>query len=70
MAKSMNEEKKKSKLSLGLGMALIQNPEALKAFGKLSVCEQQNFIENAHGIRTSEEMCLYVDTLKKRRDCV
>ena len=40
-----------SDIPLGLGMALAQNTEALKAFGALTVPQQQDFIENAHTIQ-------------------
>ena len=59
----MNDKRVEKELPLGLGMALVQNASALKAFGALSVTEQQNFIENAHDIDSSDEMRRYVDTL-------
>ncbi len=52
-----------SEIPLGLGMALAQNTEALKAFGNLTIPQQQDFIENAHSIRSSSEMRAYVNTL-------
>ncbi len=52
-----------SDIPLGLGMALAQNTEALKAFGALTIPQQQDFIENAHNIRSSAEMRAYVKTL-------
>ena len=52
-----------SDIPLGLGMALAQNTEALKAFGALTVPQQQDFIENAHSIQSGSEMRAYVKTL-------
>jgi len=59
----MNED-----IPLGLGMALAQNTEALKAFGKLTIPQQQDFIENAHTIQTSSDMRAYVQTLLKNKE--
>ena len=59
----MNENVTNSDIPLGLGMALAQNTKALKAFGELSIPQQQDFIENAHSIRSSSEMRAYVKTL-------
>ncbi len=50
-------------IPLGLGMALAQNTEAFKAFGALTIPQQQDFIENAHSIRSSAEMRAYVNSL-------
>ena len=52
-----------SDIPLGLGMALAQNTEAFKAFGALTIPQQQDFIENAHSIRSSAEMRAYVKSL-------
>ena len=57
-----------SDIPLGLGMALAQNTEALKAFGAMTVPQQQDFIENAHNIRSSAEMRAYVKTLTVNGD--
>lgn len=61
----MRNDKFDSDIPLGLGVALVMNKPALKAFGSLSIREQQEFIENAHCICGSEEMKRYVKTLIK-----
>lgn len=59
----MDKNLTNSDIPLGLGMALAQNTEALKAFAALSIPQQQDFIENAHSIGSSSEMRAYVNTL-------
>ena len=61
----MNKDITNSDIPLGLGMALAQNTDALKAFGKLTIPQQQDFIENAHNIRSASDMRAYVETLTK-----
>ena len=45
---------------LGLGMALVQNKNALKAFAAMTVPQQQDFIEGAAGVSSPEQMREYV----------
>ncbi|MBQ6809097.1 MAG: hypothetical protein IJP09_00130 [Clostridia bacterium] len=59
----MDKNLTNSDIPLGLGMALAQNTEALKVFGRMPVAQQQEFIENAHLIRSSNDMRAYVNTL-------
>ena len=61
----MNKNITNSDIPLGLGLAVAQNTDALKAFGKLTIPQQQDFIENAHSIRSSSDMRAYVETLTK-----
>lgn len=61
----MNKNITNSDIPLGLGMALAQNTDALKAFGKLTIPQQQDFIENAHSIRSASDMRAYVEALTK-----
>ena len=55
-----------SDIPLGLGMALAQNTEAFKAFGAMTIPQQQDFIENAHTITSAADMRAYVRTLIER----
>ena len=50
-------------LPLGLGMALVQHPEAMARFAALPEAEQQAMIDGAHAVRSKEEMRCYVERL-------
>ena len=43
-------------LPLGLGMALAQNEEAMKAFESLSEAEKSSFLERTRNVRSKKEM--------------
>ncbi len=48
-------------MPLGLGMALTQNPSALDRFSQLNEDEKRELMNNAHGIRSKEEMRAFVE---------
>lgn len=43
-------------IPMGLGMALMQNPEAMKAFSALSPEEKAKIFSMTHNIHSKEEM--------------
>ena len=49
-----------SELPMGLGMALAQNPQAMRAFALLSEQQQREIVAGTHAIRSKEEMRQYV----------
>lgn len=53
---------------LGLGMALVQNKNALKAFAAMTVPQQQDFIEGAAGVNSPEQMREYVARIGEKKD--
>lgn len=53
----------KSEMPLGLGMALVQNPEAMQKFALLSESEKQAVISGAHSVNSKAEMKQYVDNI-------
>jgi len=50
-------------IPMGLGMALVQNPKAMRCFASLSPSERRNIIEHTHGINSPAEMKRYVQSL-------
>lgn len=50
-------------LPLGLGMALMQNLQAMRHFSSLSNEEQQALIDQTHSIGSKQEMRAFVDRL-------
>ena len=52
---------KRDEMPVGLGMALAQNPTAMKKFANLSSEEQQKIIDGTHAIHSKQEMHAYVD---------
>ncbi len=54
---------KQGEMPLGLGMALAQNPQAMKIFAMMSDAEQQQIIEGTHTLRSKQEMHEYVNKL-------
>ncbi len=52
---------KKGEIPIGLGMALAQNPEAMKQFVMMSDAEQQQIIAGIHAVHSKQEMYRYVE---------
>lgn len=52
-----------SNIPLGLGMALMQNPDAFFYFNALSPDKQQKIIDGTKKINSRDEMRSYVDGL-------
>lgn len=50
-------------MPMGLGMALAQNLQAMEYFAALPSEQQQNVIEQTHGIRSKAEMQQFVQNL-------
>ena len=50
-------------IPLGLGMALMQNPDAFFRFSNESADNQQKIIDGAANIRSRDEMKSYVSNL-------
>ena len=56
-------DKKGNSIPLGLGMALMQNPDAFFYFNSLDEKKQQRIIEGTKSISSREEMRSYVRNL-------
>ncbi len=54
---------KQGDMPIGLGMALAQNPQAMKAFAMMSDAEQQKIIDGTHALRSKQEMHEYVNKM-------
>lgn len=54
-----------SELPLGFGMALAQNEAAMQKFASMSESEKQAVLQQAHNVRSKEEMHLLVFSLGK-----
>jgi uncharacterized protein YdeI (YjbR/CyaY-like superfamily) len=52
-------------IPMGLGMALAQNPNAMRYFSALPAGERQRIIDRAHGIESKEEMRSFVASLAR-----
>jgi hypothetical protein len=52
-----------SEMPIGLGMAFAENIDAMRHFTSMPRPEQQTFIENAHNIKSRDEMHAYVKSL-------
>ena len=50
-------------LPLGFGMALAQNPEAMKRFAEMPEERQAQVVSGTHGIQSRAEMHAYVEQL-------
>ena len=50
-------------IPMGLGMALMQNKQAMDYFSSMSDEEKQKVIDHTHSIRSKAEMQSYVDSL-------
>ncbi len=53
----------KTKLPLGFGFALVQNPEAMKVFSDLPEERQSEILQKAHRASSKNEMQALVDSL-------
>lgn len=53
-------------LPLGLGMALVQNVNAMERFAELSPDEQRQIIDHTHSINSKSEMQSFVQSLADR----
>lgn len=56
-------DKNGNSIPLGLGMALMQNPDAFFYFNALSPEKQQRIIDDTKKINSRDEMRSYVDGL-------
>lgn len=45
---------------MGLGMALVQNRQALEKFSYMNDSERKKLIDGTHNIKSSKEMEIYV----------
>lgn len=52
-----------SKIPMGLGMALAQNVNAMKAFTNMSEAQQQAVLEHTHQIASKSEMRSFVEDI-------
>ncbi|NMP37822.1 MAG: hypothetical protein GX051_06815 [Clostridiales bacterium] len=57
-----------SDIPLGLGMAFAQNTDAMEYFSSLSKTRQQQIIDKAHSIGSSQEMQALVKNLGEKND--
>ena len=53
----------KGEMPTGLGMALLQNPEAMQRFASLSEEKKQAIINGTHSIHSRDEMRRYVESI-------
>ena len=53
-------------LPLGFGMALAQNPQAMKIFSALPEQKQQDMIEQTHQINSKKEMQAFVQSFSDK----
>lgn len=56
--------KNENPIPLGLGMALMQNPDAFFYFNGLDPQQQQKIIDGTKNISSRDEMRSYVDSLR------
>ena len=54
---------KQGDMPIGLGMALAQNPQAMKTFAMMSDAEQQKIIDGTHTLHSKQEMHEYVNKM-------
>ncbi len=54
---------KQGDMPIGLGMALAQNPKAMKTFAMMSDAEQQKIIDGTHALHSKQEMHEYVNKM-------
>ncbi|NLH01348.1 MAG: hypothetical protein GX488_05530 [Clostridiales bacterium] len=59
----MNVFAKQPEMPLGLGMALMKNPDALRNYSKMTYEQKQAIIEHTHSISSKADMEAYVRTL-------
>jgi hypothetical protein len=60
-----NEKLFNGQMPMGLGMALVQNLDAMKRFNQLSQQGKQAIIEGSHSIQSKEDMKAYVSSIGK-----
>lgn len=53
-----------NELPIGFGIALAQNPQAMKRFSALGEAEKIKIIKGTHLIKSKEEMRKYVADIK------
>ncbi len=56
---------KRSEMPIGFGMALMENPQAMKNFSMLSEEKKQAIVEGSRSVRSRSEMYRYVDEILK-----
>jgi len=54
----------KNEMSVGLGMALAMNPEAMQKFASLPETKKQEIINGTHAVSSEAEMKQYVENIK------
>lgn len=62
----MRDQTLASGLPMGFGLALTQNPSAMKWFTSLSKSAQDAIIERTHTIRSKEEMRAFINQLEPK----
>jgi len=50
-------------MPMGLGMALIRNPEALRKYSSLSPDQKRALIDRTHLISSKQDMEVFVDSI-------
>lgn len=56
---------KNTDIPLGLGMALAQNPEAMKVFSEMPESRKAEVISGTHMVNSRSEMRQYVEKIAK-----
>lgn len=51
---------------MGLGMALMKNPQAFTAFAHMTEEQKQSIISATHSISSKQEMKAYVDKISQQ----
>ena len=59
----MRKSNHSGELPLGLGLALAQNPEAMKRFSSLSEPARSELLRKSHGVSSKKEMQALVQAL-------
>ncbi|MGI5985307.1 MAG: hypothetical protein GXY01_01105 [Clostridiales bacterium] len=59
----MNIFSQPTEMPMGLGMALMKNPNAMNSFSAMTNEQKRAVIERTHSINSKEEMEAYVRTL-------
>lgn len=54
-------------LPMGLGMALMQHPQAMEHFANLDDSKQKEIIDQTHSIKSRKEMQAFVSRLAENR---
>ena len=58
----------REEIPMGLGMALAQNPRAMRYFSSLNAADRREIIEHTHTIASPSEMRRYVQSLASLGD--